>query len=496
MTVTTEPSSEDAEHDPRLSEQVAPALRWSFAQQIVGRVASVASGIVLARILVPEDFGTFAVALTVVNVLFGLNDVGMLLAVVRWQGDLRHGARTAATLAMGFSAVLYAGCFAAAPWFANAMNSPDSTWILRVLSLTILIDGITTVPNGLLHRALRQDRLAIAEFGAIPVGVVVTIAMAAAGYGAWSLAIGQLCGNVVSGVLMMLFSPFVPRPGFDPAVARPMLAFGVPLALTSLLEYLLFNADYVVVGRVLGPVALGLYLLAYNISGWPVTILTDAIRRVSIVGFARLDADDPDTLINSFERTFVLLLTLAVPISLGLAVLSSELVQVVYGDRWAPAAQVLRYLAVLGCVRVAVGYVFDLLIGVGRSRTTLWLKGTWLVVLVPALAVGAHLDGIRGVAIAHLLVGVLLALPLFLRAAIRLGADGALLRRACLRPALGAMLAASVGVLLHSAIEGDVLRLLVVGTAIALVYAAVALPTTAIREKGLATALLEIGERR
>jgi PST family polysaccharide transporter len=492
--IETEPSGSD--NDPALEGQIAPALRWSFASQIIGRVVSVASGIVLARILIPDDFGTFAVALLVVNILFGLNDLGMLLAVVRFPGDLRHGASTASTLAIGSSVLLYAVCFVAAPSFASAMNSPDSAGILRVLSLTILIDGVTTVPNGLLHRAFRQDRLAVAEFSAMPVGVAVTVGMAAAGFGAWSLAIGQVCGNLMSRAMMLYFSPFVPRPGFDVAVARQMLSFGIPLALTSLLEYSLLNADYVVVGGSLGPALLGLYLLAYNISGWPVTILTDAIRRVSIVGFARLDTDDPASLIKSFERTFVLLVTLAVPVSLGLALLASELVNVVYGDRWAGAAEVLRFLAVLGCVRVAVGYVFDLLIGTGRSTTTLWLKGVWLVVLVPALIVGAHVDSIRGVAIAHLLVGVLVALPLFLLAAVRVGVDPLLLRRASVRPAIGAVLAGVTGWFLHSVLSGDVVRLVVAGPAIALVYCAVALPVAAIRERGPAALLTELGTDR
>jgi PST family polysaccharide transporter len=145
---------------------------------------------------------------------------------------------------------------------------------------------------------------------------------------------------------------------------------------------------------------------------------------------------------------------------------------------------------------VAVGYVFDLLIGTGRSTTTLWLKGVWLVVLVPALIVGAHVDSIRGVAIAHLLVGVLVALPLFLLAAVRVGVDPLLLRRASVRPAIGAVLAGVTGWFLHSVLSGDVVRLVVAGPAIALVYCAVALPVAAIRERGPAALLTELGTDR
>jgi PST family polysaccharide transporter len=307
------------------------------------------------------------------------------------------------------------------------------------------------------------------------------------------MALGQLAGNAASGALLLAFAPFVPRPGFDRAIARRMLTFGVPLALTSLVEYVLFNADYVVVGRALGPVALGLYLLAYNISGWPAAILIDAVRRVSIVGFTRLDQDDARSAVVGFERTFALLLVLATPISLGLAVLAGELVRLVYGDRWTEAAEVLRYLAVLGCIRVAVGYVFDLLIGLGRSRTTLVLKLVWLVVLVPALVIGAEVDGIRGVALAHVVVGSVVAMPLFLRAAVGVGVDPAVLRRACVRPAAGLLVAGSLGWWLQSVVSGDLARLLVIGSAMAVAYLVVTLPLGAMRERGAIPALLDLG---
>ena len=167
-----------------LEARIRKGLRWSFLNQLVGRVVSVASGIVLARILVPEDFGVYAVALLVVNILFGLNDLGLLLAVVRWPGELKVAARTAMTLATGFSVALYAVIFAAAPYFATFMNSPESTWVLRVYCLTIVIDGITTVSHGLIVRDFLQDRMAKSEFAAMPVGVCLSIGLALAGAGA------------------------------------------------------------------------------------------------------------------------------------------------------------------------------------------------------------------------------------------------------------------------------------------------------------------------
>lgn len=462
--------------------KVVSGLRWSFLNHLVVRLVSVVTGIVLARLLAPEDFGQFAVAMLVWNVLVGLNDLGLLLAVVRWKGDLRAAAGTAFTLATACSTALYVICFLGAPAFASFMQSPESTWLLRVLLVTMILDGLTTVPHGLLIRDFRQAEMAKSEFAAIPVASLAMLLIALAGGGAWSFVLGQVLGCAVTAVFIYRAARFVPRPRFDPAVARPMLAYGVPLALTSLVEYILLNADYVVVGRMLGPVALGFYLLAFNVSSWPLAILTDAVRRVSIAGFAALEGD-PEAVRRSFQRTFRIVIALALPLVLGLAVLAEPVVATLYGPKWAASAQVLMFLAVLGGVRVTVGYVFDLLVGIGRSRLTLVLKCVWLAVLVPALIVGARWDGIRGVAIAHVLVGILVVGPLFLlatrRVGVRLGEIGADLWR----PLVGAVLGIGAALLVLRWLDAPVPELLLGGTCLVAIYTAVAAPWRLVRQR-------------
>jgi PST family polysaccharide transporter len=472
MTVLADAPIDEPVGNDDLGAQVGGGLKWSFVNVVVAKIVSVSSGIVLARLLVPEDFGTYAVALAVVNVLFGLNDMGMLLAVVRWKGDLRVASRTGMTIAAATSAVLYAAVFAGAPAFARHMNSPDAVNVLRVLALTVVIDGLTTVPQGLLIRDFRQRKLAKIEFIASPVNFGTAIALGLAGTGPWSLALGQLAGNLTSGALLTAFAPFHVGFGFDRAAARTMLGFGVPLALTSLVEYLLLNADYIVVGQALGPTALGFYLLAYNISSWPVSVITDAVRRVSIAGFSKL-ADDEASLRERFSTTFVILLTAAAPVCLLLAVLAEPVVRFVYGAKWVPAADALRFLALLGGVRVAVGFVFDLLVGAGRTRTTLWLQIVWLAVLFPALVVRAEGDGLPGVAAAHALVGVAGDMPSFLFALHRFGVPLDGLARQLVRPAGGLVLGAAVAALAAGAVEGSLARIFVVAPAALAAYAVV-----------------------
>jgi PST family polysaccharide transporter len=457
-----------------LSGAMRHGLKWSFINMAVGRAASILSGIVLARILVPDDYGVFAPALALVNILFGLNDLGLLLALVRWKGDLREAARTAQTIAMAFSGLLYAGCFLLAPWFARTMGSPDSAAVLRVLALTVFIDGITTVAHGLLVRDFRQDRFAKAEFAGMPVGIGLSIGLAAAGAGVWSLAIGQLVANVVSGAMLLRAAPFHVGLGFSWSVARPMLTYGLPLAGTSLVEYSLLNADYLIVSRALDPAAVGIYLLAYNVSNWPLSIITDAVRRVSIAGFARME-HEAESLSRGFSRAFSALMTTAFPILVAMGAFAFPLVTLLYGDQWTESASVLELLIVLSGARMAIGFIFDLLVGVGRTRTTLLLKCAWLVVLVVALEIGVRTNGLRGVAAAHAIVSCAVALPLFLWAAARAGADLADVARRLWRPGVGLVAATAVGLAVRDQLGGRIVTLLVGSGLVLATYVAVVL---------------------
>jgi O-antigen/teichoic acid export membrane protein len=407
---------------------VRTGLLWGLANNGLSRLVSVASGIVMARLLAPRDFGVFAVALLASDLLMSLNDVGLIAALVRQQGDVRAAARTAQTLVLAMSGLLYVLLFWLAGPFAAAVHAPDATPAVRALALTIVIDAFSAVPAGLLTRALRQDRRALADLSGIAVGVGVSVGLAVAGLGPWSLVVGRLAGNATTGALVIALAPFRPLPGFDLAVARRYLAFAAPLALASLLTFVLLNADYAIVGNLLGPVALGYYSLAFNLSTWPVTLISQTVRRVALTGFAQV-AGDPAALAAAFVRAFRLLLAATLPACLLLGLLAGPIVAVLYGPRWSPAAGVLGFLAVLAAVRVVAYLVEDLLAATGRSRTVLWLQAVWLVALVAALPVGVGRYGIAGAGMAQAAValGILPCLAVAVSGAgvrLRPGPDG------------------------------------------------------------------------
>ena len=458
-----------------LGRAVGRGLRWSLFSSALARAGTLVSGVILARLLVPADYGLYTVAFVTLVLLANVNDMGLEATLVRWPGDVAAVARTAATLIFTVSVALFGAACAAAPFLARALNAPDATGIIRLLALCVVINGVFAVPSAMLTRTFAQDKRAIADVAGFVVSTAVTIGLAVAGAGAWSLAWGRLAGNLVNGLLHFALAPARYRPGWDPAVARTLVAAGLPLAGAVLCATAVYNVDYVVIGRVLGPAALGLYVLAFNLSSWPVSMFTEAVGRVSVAGFARLQADRP-ALRAAFERSLTLVMAAAVPVCVLMATLAEPLIGFVYGHRWLPAADALRFLVVLGLVRVAFHLAYDLLVAVGRGRAALGLHLLWLAALLPALILGTNAGGIRGAGLGHMAVAAGVVLPALLVLLARLGFKPGDLARSLARPVAGGAFAAGVALAASQLVSTDFVQLAVAGTLGLAAYVTVVAP--------------------
>ncbi|MEU8540476.1 oligosaccharide flippase family protein [Streptomyces sp. NPDC048717] len=441
------PEAPDGPGAETLGSKVRSATRWSLINTMVMRLGNFATGIILVRyVLDPAAWGVYGVAQTVLMVLLSANELGVTLAVVRWNGDVRRFAPTVLSLSALSSGLLYVALFAAAPAVAGLLGAPEATVVLRVMCLCLVLDGLSQVPAGVLTREFRQGRRMVIDALNFVVSTGVTLLLALQGQGALSFACGAVAGNVVALAGCAFAAPGMLRFGWDPAQARELLRFGLPLAGASLLSLAVVNADAMIVGAVLGNVALGYYMLAFNMAGWPVRVISETARRVSFAGFSRL-ADSPKALSDGFARALGLLMTATVPACVLLAALAGPLVELVYGAKWRPAAAALPWLMALGLARIAAELTYDCLVAVGRRRSLLLIQGIWLVTLVPALTIAARAGGIGTVAVGHVVVAGLIVLPAFLAALRRGGIATRALLRVCARPVLGGVVMAVLLVL-------------------------------------------------
>jgi O-antigen/teichoic acid export membrane protein len=469
----------ESDGTPSIGRRVGRGALWSLANNVVLRLGTLAAGIALARILSPTDYGVFAVALVAMTLLQAFNELGVSLALVRWERPVQEFAGTAMTIAMGFSAGLYALVYLLAPPFCEAMGSPGAVGVLRVLCIAVVMDGIAAVPAAILNREFLQGKRFVSDAASFVVVTSLTIVLAVTGFGAMSFAIGRIGGNIVSVVTYLKLCPVKLKPQWDKSVAKELVRFGLPLAGSSLLVLSVTNLDKIIIGGWTNEVALGLYLMAFNQSSLPLQVFSEAARRVSLAGFSRM-IDEPARLSRSLARGVALLMAASVPICTGLACYAAPMLAAVYGPQWTSAAAALQILAMLGLVRIVLFIGYDLLVAMDGNRVLLTLQGVWLIAMVPATIAGTHLDGIRGASLAQLLVAALIVLPAFAVVLRKRGLDLWPTVVACRRPLVGAVLIIAGAVAVHALVAGPWPQLLIGMAVSVVVYVPVVLPMRAL----------------
>src|SRR4029453_18229605 len=260
----------------------------SVLNAVVTRLGTIAIGIALARLLGPEQFGTYAVAFVALMAVLSFNELGVSLAIVRWPGDPKEIAATVTTISTACSIVLFAGSYVMAPYFTAAMGNEAATEVVRALAFCIVLNGLVATPAAVLQRNFRQGQRMIIDQVNVWLGAGASLVLGIMGMGAMSLAGGRVLASLVSAVLFLIYSPLPYRFGFSRKLAKQLLGFGLPLAGASMVVFGVGYVYQLVAGKMLGPVVLGFYVMATNMAGWPASLLSQPLRSVAPATFARL----------------------------------------------------------------------------------------------------------------------------------------------------------------------------------------------------------------
>ncbi|HLE39482.1 MAG TPA: lipopolysaccharide biosynthesis protein [Acidimicrobiia bacterium] len=392
----TTPQVEDGE---QLGTTAARAVVWNYASFASGKVLVIVTMAILARLLTPADFGVVGYTTLVIAYLGVLMDLGLGAALIQRRHEVEEAAETVYAVNLLLGAVLTAATALGAPLVAGFFREPLVTPLLRVLSFTFVLEALGSVSLVLLKRDLAFRRKLIPDVGRSVVKGAVSIGAALTGFGVWALVWGQLAGVMASVVLAWMVVGRRPRPRIHRRQLRSLSRFGAPLIVTDVQYAIWSNLDYVVVGRLLGASALGVYTLAYRLPELLVQSVWRVLATAIFPVFSTIQ-ERADLLRRGYLATIRYTQTVVVPLCLGLFLTAEQSVMVLFGSQWAEAIPVLRVMAIfclIGSIGVNAGDVYKAL---GRTGVLARLAVLELVALVPALLVGAR-HGIVGVAWAH-----------------------------------------------------------------------------------------------
>lgn len=395
-----------------LDRSLVKGIAWTSMVTWLSQILSWGSTLVVLHYLVPGDYGLIGMALLYLGFAQMASELGVGAAIVQFrtlnEDQLRQF--NAVSIIAGIVCIIIS-LLAAVP-IGHFFGEPRLPIVIVVMSLNFIVTAFKVVPQGLLERELQFKKLALFEGTKSILAATANLTMAVIGFGYWTLALGPLIAAVVYAVLVVAEKPVgFRRPRLS--VIREPLTFSSHMLVSRFAWYGFSNADFAVIGRVLGSAALGAYTLGWTLSGMAVEKITALVGRVTPAFFSAVQND------MAAMRRYLLVITeglslVTFPVCVGLALIAEDLVLLAMGERWRAAILPVQLLALVATFRSIQPLIPQVLAALRESRRN--MNNTLYTVLI--LPIGFYVAtrwGIGGVAIAWLILYPLLASPLFAR---------------------------------------------------------------------------------
>jgi lipopolysaccharide exporter len=367
-----------------LEEKAIRGVPWTFLQYGGSKVITVATTLVLARLLTPADFGVVALAQLTAALFAMLGDVGLTRTLIVRQDFDARAKGTVLTGVFALGALVAVTMAATAPLVAALFDEPRLTEVLYAFAPMALLTMVSWFYDALLVRELEFPRRSAAQITQWLAYAVVAISLAALGAGVWSMVIGLLVGIVTQTVVLIVLAPYHVWPAFEPSIAKDVYRTSRAFLVQATSEFIRQNAGYMIVGRVLGTAQLGYYSLALRWSDMPHLAVADPMSQITFPSYARLQHRREDYV--------------ACPLGLMLSAAADPLVRTLLGERWLPMIGPLAVLGVWGAVRAPQFTVIWYLNAIGRAGLTAFTEAALLAALIPGVVFAAHEWGLTGVA--------------------------------------------------------------------------------------------------
>lgn len=362
-------------------------LLWTAGEYLFGQIIGFVQGILLARLLCPEDFGLAAMLGIFLAIGGALSDCGLGNALIAFGGS-RRTERHALVWNVGVGLFLYLLCAVAAPWIAAFYDKPVLTNLLRVMALVMPLNAACVVGCARLNRAQRFATLSSINAVVVVVVFAVGVSLAWCGWGVWAIAWMNLTWSVMR---FLLLTGVTFRDVAVPHTEKPfggLLAYGFKLTVSELIASGYYHAFPLVVGRVLGPAMAGVWMRSLRWSQLAGDIVNASVSRVSFATFSRGE--------GGALRYLGVNLVLVWPCLVLLGVFAEPIVRFVLGEAWLPCVPYLRILLVAAMVAPVNTISVNLLKAWGEAGLVLKSELVKRPLAVAYLAVGVF-GGMSGV---------------------------------------------------------------------------------------------------
>lgn len=385
------------------NKQMAKGAAWMVLFKFAERSLGLVSTLILARWLVPQDFGLVAMAMSVIGIVEVLTAFNFDLALIQNQQSRSEHYNTAWT----FQVMFFGGC----ALLLILLSVPTSLFyqeprlveVICVLAISMAIQGFENVGVVMFRKNMEFGKDFWFLFTKKIAGFSVTVPLALIFQSYWALVFGTLASRITGVAMSYLVSAY--RPWFTLEKRHELFHFSKWLVINNMLFFLRNRAADFVIGKFGGPHALGVYSIAFEISNLPSTELVQPINRAVFPGYAKMAHDLP-VLRRGYLDVVSMIALLTLPAAVGIMLTADLLVPVMLGPNWMETIPLIQVLAFYGAITaLSSSPVF---LALGKPRLTTYLTTALVVLLLPALVVLTSLYGSIGAAWACLVsVGVM-----------------------------------------------------------------------------------------
>lgn len=385
-------------------------ILWSGLFRVVTQFISLVFGVILARLLVPQDFGTVAGIIIFIEVAHSIVGSGVVTAIVQRKELREEHCSTAFTIQMVLSVVAYLTLVFISAWVGSFLRSATAGEVMVIMALSVLLMPFLSIPTALLRREMDFRAAGIAETVQQLCSGATAVMLAYLGWGVWSLVYGRVLGWFLKSIQVMLLAKWWPRLDFSRDIAQELYSFGGRVVAANLLNDIANNIAYLLVGRFLGPQQLGFYYKAYYLMNLPTTRVTEAINTVFLSTFSGLQGNDA-AFKQSVLKALYWISLLVCPISVGLFWVAPSFVHTIYGQQWTSCVLPLQIMCFAGIFFSLEPVAVSAITARGYIGLEVQRQFFYALMVAMGVVVGSYW-GIVGISVGVLFTSIILAMLL------------------------------------------------------------------------------------
>lgn len=373
---------------------------WSSLEKLSVQVVSFALGVILARLLTPEEYGTFGLLLVFISISQVFIDSGFSQALIQRQERTDKDISTVFLFNILVALACYAILYVAAPSISYFYEVPKLTPLLRVLAISLLLNALFTIPLTLLTIALDFKSIAKVTLVTTILSGALAIYCAYLGMGEWALVIQTISKGAFMTIFLWLGTQWKPMFIFSKKSFNTLFSFGSKLLVSSLLSSLLSNLNSILIGKYIGTKSLGFYTRGTQFADIVYSILNASLNSVLLPSLSVIQQNTKELI--GITRTILKTTALVtVPLFLGLALLSEPIVLILLSDKWRMAIPIMQIFCIARLITILVGISSNVLYAVGRTDLTLKQEYVKIAVRIIFLLIALP-HGIYWIAVAEL----------------------------------------------------------------------------------------------